>query len=155
MKLTPGINIPAMPSPTFSPSQSCRRYLDKDSPSAICEFGNWSASSKSKSTGHRSTSGGWCTSESTGQIWLKYFEILISAYCQTWVNDNLWIATTCLQRPPTTRSQFNILLLKWPLHNNRLSTTVTILECQGWSLYTGLTVFGYDFRFNLILKLEN
>jgi len=44
-------------------------------------------------------------------------------YSQTWVNDHLWIATTCLQRPPFWKSQFEMLLLKWSLTNYHLSTT--------------------------------
>ena len=39
------------------------------------------------------------------------------------------------------RSHIGLLLQKLPLNNDHLSTTVTVFECQGWSLYTGLTVY--------------
>jgi len=59
-------------------------------------------------------------------------------YSQTWANDHLWIAATCIQRPSFIRSQFEILLLKWPPNDYHLPTTATIPRSQGWSLYTGL-----------------
>ncbi len=38
------------------------------------------------------------------------------------------------------RSHLELLLDKWPLKKDHLSTTATIFGSQGWSLHTGLTV---------------
>ena len=57
-----------------------------------------------------------------------------------------YVAPSC---PTTTTiffSHFYFLLLKWPLNNNHLSTTATILGSQGWSLYTGLTVHPFSWQ---------
>jgi len=62
-------------------------------------------------------------------------------YSQTWVNDHLRIATTCLQRPQFWGPNFNFHNTKQPLNNDHLSTTATNFGSQGWSLYTSLTVF--------------
>jgi len=58
---------------------------------------------------------------------------------QTWANDHLRITTTCQQRTYTIfRSQFDLLKHKWPLNNDHVSTTATILGPKG-----GLTVLQY------------
>ncbi len=63
-------------------------------------------------------------------------------YSQTWANDHLRIATTCLSITTTILwLHLELLLLKWPLNNEHLSKTATILGSRGWSLFTGLTVF--------------
>ena len=63
-------------------------------------------------------------------------------YSKTWANDHLWkVNTTCLQRLPFQRSNFKLHKTPFPLNKNHLSTTVKIFGSQGWSLYTGLTVF--------------
>ena len=66
-----------------------------------------------------------------------YFVII---YSQTWANDHLRIATTCLQRPLFWGPILNFYSI------NDLWTTTTCQQpplffgSQGWSLYTGLTV---------------
>jgi hypothetical protein len=61
-------------------------------------------------------------------------------YSQTWVNDHLRIATTCLQRPSFWSPNLSLCNTTLPLNNDHLSTTATNLGSQGWSLYTSLTV---------------
>ncbi len=61
-------------------------------------------------------------------------------YSQTWANSHLLIAPTCLLRPSFWGPVLNHYSIKWPLNNDHLSTTATIFGCQGWLLYTGLTV---------------
>ena len=60
-------------------------------------------------------------------------------YSQTWVtlpnSDHLPTTTTFMV------SHFEFLLHKWPLNNDYLSSTATILGSRGWSLYTGVTVY--------------
>jgi len=65
----------------------------------------------------------------------------ILLYSQTWVNDHLWITTTCLQQPLFWGPNFNFHNVKLPLSNDHLSTTATNFGSRGWSLYTSLTVF--------------
>ncbi len=57
------------------------------------------------------------------------------SYSQTWVNDHLLLTTATIWR-----YHIRLLLHKWPLNNDHLSATVTILGSQQWSLYTGLTI---------------
>ncbi len=47
------------------------------------------------------------------------------------------MVTTCLQRPPFWGPNMKIIIFKWPLNNNHLSTTATILGSHVWSLFTG------------------
>jgi hypothetical protein len=70
-------------------------------------------------------------------------------YSQTWVNNYLWITTTCLQRPHFWGPKFNFHNKKLPLNNDHLSTTATNFGCQMWSLYTSLAVLSL----NLLLLL--
>ncbi len=56
-------------------------------------------------------------------------------YIQTWANDHLSITTGIL------RSHSKLILHKWPLNNDHLSTSATIFGSQWWPLYTGLTVY--------------
>jgi len=72
-------------------------------------------------------------------------------YSQTWANDHLRIATTCLQRPLFCGPVFLVYSIKVPLNNDHLSTTATIFGSRGWPLYTGLTV--HKWRHNLKKKL--
>ncbi len=60
-------------------------------------------------------------------------------YSQTWVNDHLWITTTCLQRPLFWGLNFNFHNVNLPLNNDHLSTTATNFGSRGCSLYTSLT----------------
>ncbi len=80
----------------------------------------------------------------------SHFHYIIQIICQsfhsickrsqTWVNDYLQIATTCLQQPIFWGSVFHIYCVKLPLKNDQLSTTATILGFQRWSLYSSLSV---------------
>ncbi len=60
---------------------------------------------------------------------------------QTWANDHLRKATTCLQRPLYCCLVFHVYSIKVPLNNDHLSITTTIFGSRGWPLYTCLTVF--------------
>ena len=74
---------------------------------------------------------------------IQFFVVIVMVkykYSQTWANDHLRITTTCLQRPPFLGPIFNFHNIKLPLNSDHLSTTVSNLGSQGWSLYTGLTV---------------
>ncbi len=51
------------------------------------------------------------------------------------------LTTTSEERPPFCAHIWELLLHKWPLNNDHLSTTATIFGSRGWLLYTGLTVF--------------
>ena len=64
----------------------------------------------------------------------------IYVYSQTWANDQLRIATTCLQQPLFWGPIFNFQNIKVPLNNNHLSTAATTFGSRGWWLYTDLTV---------------
>ncbi len=69
---------------------------------------------------------------------LRKFCLLI--YSQTWANDQLRIAITCLYNDHHFGSLSELLLLKWPLNNDHISTTATIFWFRWWLFYTGLTV---------------
>ncbi len=78
-------------------------------------------------------------------------------YSQTWVNDHLRIATTCLQRPSFWSPNLSLYNTTLPLNNDHLSTTATNLGFQGWSLYTSLNVIEPRYvsgRGENILKVE-
>ncbi len=66
------------------------------------------------------------------------FNILVTNNGQTWANDHLRKATTCLQRSLIWGSNYNIYIIKLLLNNDHLSTTVTILGSRGWSSLTVL-----------------
>ena len=66
---------------------------------------------------------------------LKYYLTLFK-YSQTWANDHL---------PLFCGPVFSFYNIKLPLNNDHLSTTTTNLGSRGWALYTGMTVFLFDF----------
>jgi len=61
---------------------------------------------------------------------------LVWLYSQTWSNDHLSTITSTV-----LRSHIGLLLHKWPLNNDHLPTTATILGSEEWSLCTDLTAF--------------
>ena len=77
----------------------------------------------------------------------KIAKKLIFVYTQTWVNDLLWAATTCLHRPLLCGPMFNFYNLQLPLNNDHLSTTATNVGSRGLLLNTGLTVL------SIVLKI--
>ncbi len=52
------------------------------------------------------------------------------------------------------RSHLELLMHWWPLNNDHLSTTVTIVGSQAWSLYTSLTVFDVLPLFQLMIYIR-
>jgi len=81
----------------------------------------------------------WFQNPESNATWKRYKTNWI--YSQTWVNDHLRIATTCLQRPQFWGPNFNFHNIKLPLNNDHLSTMATNFGSQGWSLSTSLTVY--------------
>ena len=83
------------------------------------------------------------------EIWLQFVIVKVlnrtrfKWYSQTWANYHLRVATTCQQRQPFKGPILNFYFYKWPLNNNYLSTTATILRSRGWSLSTGLTIYEF------------
>jgi len=71
---------------------------------------------------------------------IKLFLLCVFEYSQTWVNDHLWITTTCLQRPLFRGHNFNFHNVKLLLNNDHLSTTAPNFGSRGWWLYTCLTL---------------
>ena len=61
-------------------------------------------------------------------------------YIQTWANDHLWIATTCLQQPLFRGLVFHVYRIELPLNNEHLAITAQILGSRRSSLNTDLTV---------------
>jgi len=71
-------------------------------------------------------------------------------FSQTWANHHLFITTIIL------RIHHGLLLHKWPLFNDHLSTKVTILGSQGWSLFKGLTLYTWKHYLTILSKaLQN
>ena len=81
--------------------------------------------------------------------------LAILKYSQTWVNDHLRIATTCLQRPLFWSPNLRLHNINLPLNNDHLSTTATNLGSRGWSLYKGLTVQSYTFKYEISSSWTN
>ncbi len=66
--------------------------------------------------------------------------IFWAEYSQTWANDNLWIATTCLKQILFWSANLCFYYINQPLNIDHLSTMTTNFGPREWSLYTGLTV---------------
>ncbi len=80
---------------------------------------------------------------------------------QTWVNENLRISTTCLQRPQFWSPHLNLYNRHFTLSNDPQSTTTTNFGSRGLSLYTGLKLIalkykkGHQIVFHSILWVVN